>query len=372
MQLQEIISRFGRLSLLILVTLCLTNCLDEIDLAQGARLPDGIVFQGRINAGVDGEPSDVRVRLERLFIAQESNRPSVVVTATVVLENTEGQTLTLPYVNGAYRATIPNNDPNFRVEAGVGYRIRVNTREGEAYETEYDVLPAPLAVEDVRAVRGFVEVENAVGVLVDEPVFLFDVTAPVAYPNGDPTFLRWTLERTYKVTDDPTIRPFDMNDPKPCYVTRAFEGGDLILFSSLESTADRVENFPLTAQQINFEFAEGYAMTIFQEAISEEAFRYFNQVDQIASRESSLFEPPAGPVVGNAYDVNGNTENVFGFFYATNRTFDRVFITPADADNPSFFCPLPAGMSPFPQPNDCDNCLFINGSDTVRPVWFPF
>ncbi len=372
MQLKKLTHCFGRLSFLTLVVLCLTACLDEIDLGQGESLPDGIVFQGRINAGTAGEPSDVVVRLERLFIAQESNRPSAVVTATVVLENSEGETYPLPFRDGGYRATIPDNDPSFQVAPGIGYRVRVNTREGEEYETAFDVLPEPLQVEDVRAVRGLVEVENAIGVPVDVPAVNFDVTAPVAYSDGSPTFIRWTLERTYKVTDLPEIRPFDMNDPKPCYVTRAFEGGDLILFSSEDSPIDRVENFPLTSQVIDFEFAEGYVMTIFQEAISREAFRYFDQVDQIASRESSLFEPPAGPVVGNARDVNGLTNNVFGFFYATTRTFERIAVSPAEAGNPGFYCPLSRGMSPFPQPNNCDNCLFIDGSFAIRPEWFPF
>lgn len=365
-------SLLGRLGILTLAMLFLTTCLDEIDLGQGEALPDGIVFQGRINAGVDGEPSDVQVRLERLFIAQESNRPSAVVTASVTFENSEGQTMSLPYTNGAYRATIPDGDPTFRVEAGLGYRVTVTTREGEQYETDYDILPAPLAVEDIRAVLTQVEVENAVGVPVDVPAFAYDVTAPVAYPDGSPTFIRWTQERTYKVTDLPEVRPFDMNDPKPCYVSRSFEGDDLILFSSLESPADRVDNFPLAPQVIDFEYSEGYVMTVFQEMISQEAYRYFNQIDQIASRESSLFEPPAGPVVGNARDVNGNTENVFGFFYATSRTFERFAISPEEAGNPGFYCPLSRGMSPFPQPNNCDNCLFISGAEEVRPSWFPF
>lgn len=372
MQLQGVINHFGRLGLLTLVALCLTTCLDEIDLGQGEALPDGIVFQGRINAGVDGEPSDVAVRLERLFIAQESNRPSAVVTATVVLENTEGETFSLLFRNGAYRATIPDNDPSFRVAPGLGYRIRVNTREGEEYETAFDVLPEPLPIEGVEAVRGLVEVENVIGRPEDVPAYEFRVTAPVNYPDGSPTFIRWTLERTYKVTDLPELRPFDMNDPKVCYVTRAFDGSNLILFNSLESTADRVEDFPLTTQVINFEFAEGYVMTVYQEAISREANRYFSQVAQIASRESSLFEPPAGPVVGNARDVNGETNNVFGFFYATSRTLDRLAVSPAAAGNPGFYCPLSRGMSPFPQPNNCDNCLFIDGSFLVRPEWFPF
>jgi len=325
--------------------LLLTNCLDEIDLGQGEALPDGIVFQGRINAGNDGELTDVAVKLERLFVAQGSNRPDQVVTASASIENSEGQSRDLRFLDGAYRATIDDNDPDFRVEAGLGYRVRVLTLQGEEYLTEFDILPDPLAIEEADAELTAVEILNQVDLPVTVPAMRFDVTAPVRYPDGSPTFLRFTLERTYKVTDLPEIRPFDMNDPKVCYVSQPLDGD---------------------------EYAEGYVMTIFQEALSREAYEYFDQVDRIASRESSLFEPPAGPVVGNAFDVNGNTSNVFGFFYATNRTQARVAVSPEEAGNPDFFCPLSRPPSPFPTANNCDDCLMINGSFLNRPSWFPF
>lgn len=352
--------------------LLLTNCLDEIDLGQGEALPDGIVFQGRINAGNDGELTDVAVKLERLFVAQGSNRPDQVVTASASIENSEGQSRDLRFLDGAYRATIDDNDPDFRVEAGLGYRVRVLTLQGEEYLTEFDILPDPLAIEEADAELTAVEILNQVDLPVTVPAMRFDVTAPVRYPDGSPTFLRFTLERTYKVTDLPEIRPFDMNDPKVCYVSQPLDGGDLILFNSLETSVDRVEDFLLTFDPIDYEYAEGYVMTIFQEALSREAYEYFDQVDRIASRESSLFEPPAGPVVGNAFDVNGNTSNVFGFFYATNRTQARVAVSPEEAGNPDFFCPLSRPPSPFPTANNCDDCLMINGSFLNRPSWFPF
>lgn len=364
--------RATRLPGVFLLGLLLLGCLDEIDLAQGEPLPSGIVLQGRINAGNDGEPSDVEIRLERLFIAEESNRPDRVVTATVTVENSEGQSVPLRYADDAYVVEIPANDPDFRVAPGLGYRARAITREGEEYLTEFDVLPPPLEVDEAGATLATTEVLNTIGNPITVPAMRFDVSAPVRYPDGSPTFLRWTLERTYKVTDLPGILPFLNNDPKSCYVSRALDGDDLKLFSSLTSTADRVEDLVLTFDPVDYEYSEGYVMTIFQEALSQEAFEYFDQIDRIGSRESSLFEPPAGPVVGNAFDVAGESSNVFGFFYATNRTLGRVAVSPEEAGNPAFFCPLSRPPSPFPSANDCDDCLRINNSVLQRPSWFPF
>ncbi len=353
----------------LLLALALFSCLDEIDLNQGAALPEGIVLQGRINAGA---PSDVRIRLERLFRFENSNRPDQVANATVVLENSDGQTLNLPFRDGAYRATIPAGDPNFLVAPGLGYRVRVATREGEAYETDFDVLPAPLAPDGASGEPSIVTRLNAAGDEIMVPGFAYNISGPIRYPDGSPAFIRWTLEQTWKVTDEPGIFPFNENDPKVCYVTQPFEGNDLFLLNSLDIPANRVDNFPIAAQPRDFRYAEGNVMTIYQEALSRAAYEYFDQVRRIASTEASIFEPPGGPIVGNARDVNGLTSNVFGFFYATSRSEVRVPISPAQAENPGRFCPLVRSPSPNPQPNSCDDCLRIEGAELPRPSWFPF
>ncbi|WP_273445530.1 DUF4249 family protein [Neolewinella agarilytica] len=361
-----------RVFALIVFSLLSVACLDEIDLAQGSALPDGIVVQGRINADVENGGADVQVRLERLFQFENSNRPDQVVTATLTLENSEGQTLSLPFRDGAYRATVAPGDAAFQVAPGIGYRLRVQTTEGEEYQSAFDVLPPPLQAESAGASIGLATVDDLNGNPSEELAIFYDITAPVRYSDGSPTFLRWTLEQTYKVTDTPQVGPNRDNPPKPCYVSISFESDELFLFNSLEQSGDRVENFPLAFQLADFRYAEGNVMTIIQEAISRDAYEYFNQVNQIATRDASLFEPPGGPVVGNVIDVNGTTANVFGFFYAANRTVARVAVSPEDAMNPNLFCPLLRSPSPFPQPNSCDDCESLSGSEIVKPDFFPF
>jgi len=356
---------------LLVLTLISFSCLDEIDLVQGNALPDGIVMQGRINVETDGV-ADVQVRLERLFQFENSNRPERVVTATLTVENSEGQSLDLPFRDGAYRATVASGDASFRIAPGIGYRLLVQTIEGEMYETDFDVLPAPILLESAAASIGLTLVEDLNGNPAQEPAIFYDVTGPVTYTDGTPAFIRWTLEQTHKVTDLPEISPFLGNDPKPCYVTLPFESDELFLFSSLESPSQRVDGFPLGVQVIDFRYAEGNVMTIYQEALSRSAYDYFNQVNQIASRDASLFEPPGGPVQGNARDVNGLTSNVFGYFYASNRSLARVAVSPEDAMNPGFFCPLVRAPTVFPNPNACDDCQMLSGSDVNRPDFFPF
>ncbi|MEL7160229.1 MAG: DUF4249 family protein [Bacteroidota bacterium] len=360
-----------KLLLLPLLLVLLTACLDEIDLTQGDALPEGIVLQGRINLDSNDNEAEARITLERLFNFADSNRPDRVANATVTLENSEGQTINLPFRDGAYRAEIPLN-AGFRVAPGLGYKVVVTTREGENYETAFDVMPEPIALERVEASIGVAPRLNAIGTEVMDTAVFYNVTGPVRYPNGEPSYIRWTTNQTYKVTDTPMHFSVRDNEPKVCYITQGFMGANINLYQSQNSSVSRVEDFPITFQFVDFPYAEGNVMTIFQEAISQEAFIYFDQIGKIASTDASIFEPPGGPVIGNARDVNGNTSNVFGFFYAANRSSVRVAVAPEEVGFPTPFCPRPPSQSPTPSFNSCDDCLIINGSELSRPSWFPF
>ncbi|MEO0734221.1 MAG: DUF4249 family protein, partial [Bacteroidota bacterium] len=333
--------------LFVLCALC-AACLDEIDLTQGEALPEGIVLQGRINLDSRDNEASVRITLERLFNFANSNRPDRVANATVTLENSEGQSVRLPFRDGAYRADLGVNNPDFRVAPGLGYRALVTTAEGEEYETDFDVMPGAIDLENVTATLGVAPRLNPIGVEELDPAVFYNVTGPVRYPNGDPSYIRWTTDQTYKVTDTPMHFTVRNNEPKSCFVTQSFNGGTVNLYQSQDNSLTRLEDFPIAHQFVGFSYAEGNVMTVFQEVISQEAFIYFDQINKIASTEASIFEPPGGPVVGNARDVNGVTANVFGFFYAANRSTVRVAVAPEDVGSPSLFCPRPPSMSPNP------------------------
>ena len=349
--------------------LLLTTCIDEIDLADGAPLPDGIVFQGRMNVQEDN--AEVFVVLERLFRFGESNRPSRVTNANIVLENSEGQSVDLDFRNGGYRVEFPEDAPDFIIRPGVGYRVRARIGD-EQYSTAFDVLPEPLQVGEASIELGLAERETVAGTpTMDSAVFYF-VDAPVEYPDGSPTYIRYTTEQIFKVTDTPMNGPNRNNPPKVCYITSAVEGSNIRLISSETTTVDNLNDFQLATTFLGEDFAEGNVLSVFQEMISRDAFRYFDQIDRVNSREASIFEPPGGPVVGNASDDNNRTDNVFGFFYVANRTVSRVAVSPEQANFPAKRCPRPPSGSPFPRPNSCDDCLTINRSTDVRPDFFPF
>lgn len=356
---------FGRLSLLTLLTALLLGCVDEIDLAQGLPLPDGIVVSGRMLAGDDA--TDVEVILEQLFRFETSNRPNQIVTANVRIINSDGQELPLLYRNGLYRGSVGVNDPTFRTEAGLTYHVAVTTREGANYVSEPETLLPRLEATSARAEMTTVEIDNQIGGVDILPAMEYLITTPLRYPSGEPAYVRWLLDEYYAQTDE-TVDPVT-GEPKTCYINLPFGGTEVKVVGNAGGASSSLTDYSLGKNRISFRYAEGNYMVVRQEAISREAFDYFSQVAAIASRELSIFEAPGGPVVGNIRSVDGATANVFGYFYVASPSVIRVPVRPAEAGNPVFACPLIAGMPP--PVNRCTDCLVASQTaTTARPPWW--
>ena len=323
------------------------------------------MVSGRLLAGDDF--TDAEVLLEELFRFEDSNRPGQIVTADVRVLNSAGQELPLTYRDGLYRARIPATDPSFRTEVGDTYRVRVVTREGQAFVSDPEALPRPLAPQGARTELTTTVVPTSSGGEQTVPAIEYFITTPVVYDNGDPAYVRWLLTEYYQQTDESTDT---ITGVKTCYISLPFEGNSVKVVGQVGPNVTRVEDFSLGKNRVSFRYAEDNFMEIRQEAISREAFDYYDQVNAIASTELSIFEAPGGPVVGNVRSEDGSVNNVFGYFYVTAPSFLRVRVTPAEAGNPTPACPL---MADRPPPvNRCTDCLIAsNTSTTVRPSWWP-
>ncbi len=341
----------------------LFGCVDQIDLTQGQPLPDGIVVSGRLLVGED--EIDAEVLLEELFRFEDSNRPGQIVTADVRIVNSDGQELELLYREGIYRASLPAGDPSFRTEEGMTFNVSVTTREGNAFVSTPEAVPQMLEATSATAQLSTVTVENQVGVPNDLPAIEYRINTPLRYPNGEAAYVRWLMTEFYQQTDMSTDTTTGI---KTCYTNAPFEGNEVKVVGPSNNVSE-LTNFSLGKNRITFRYAEGNYMEIRQEAISREAFDYYDQVNSIASTDLSIFEAPGGPVVGNVKSVDGSIANVFGYFYVTRPSFVRVPVTPAEAGSPMAACPLATN---FPPPvNRCTDCLVASNTATlVRPPWW--
>jgi len=114
-----------------------------------------------------------------------------------------------------------------------------------------------------------------------------------------------------------------------------------------------------------FVFSEGYYATIYQQSISDAAFEYWSRTNQLINRNGSIFEAPSGKISTNLYNVDNAKDEVFGFFFATESNFRRIYISPEKAGYPRSHCPPIGGHSLL-----CDNCLCWPNSTAIKPDWW--
>jgi len=48
-----------------------------------------------------------------------------------------------------------------------------------------------------------------------------------------------------------------------------------------------------------FVYAEGYYLSVYQQAISEQAYEYWRQINLLTNRDGSIFEQPSGKIITN-------------------------------------------------------------------------
>lgn len=340
------------------------GCIDQIDVEAPEDLVSAVVIQGTL---VKGNPSVARVEINSLFNFTAESRRFVNVLDVRLLDET-GQFLELPAVDlGIYVLEIPENHPDFRIETGASYRLRVTTRDGRTYESTPEVIPEVPAADKLSAEVIDKELRDQEGQPTTTKYVRFSIETPVSTSEqGDRAFLKWEAQKTYRVTDiipDPT---------NTCYITSTAGRGLWLLDGNTLST-DRIEDFTVHEEVVGPLLAEGFYLTVFQQGLSEKAYRYWEEINELVERTGSIFEPPAGKVRSNFVNIDDPEDEAFGFFYGIAQDTVRLYISPEFAGNPAPLCP-PAGDL-YSQSGNCNyprccDCREYPGSTQVKPSFW--
>lgn len=293
--------------------LTLTNCLDQVPV----EIPPGTERPISIRAIlIKGAPSKLEVIIDYLFDYTGDSRIPVRIRQ-IVLEDDRGNLVDVPRdpkTLNTYRQSIPEDRPGLRIETGGLYRLRVETLEDQVFVSSFETI-APLPKPDsVYASMIEKEVLEGDGEYRTRSFFRFYLDTPIRVEDsGEPFYLRWDTERTYRFTDTPTA----FRDGKTCYFTEVGETDNFLLVDESNLTGDRLEGFELYDEPVNSLFGEGYYFTVYQQSLSEERFEYWTLVRQVVTRSGSMFDPPVGVLRSNFTNLNDPDDEAFGYFFAT-------------------------------------------------------
>lgn len=342
---------------------CFISCVDQITL-DSPDIPDsGILIQGNLLVGPIESTGEVNIA--ELY-KYDKNLPKKLGGAKVVLENEAGQSKEfLSSGDGTYHLQVLNDNPEIPIKDGLQYRLSVSFPNGNKYHSEWEPLLATPrgATLDIDIINK--DVYNPIGELQTAPFIGLQISTGLTDNSGNRLHLLWQLNQAYKITDDPG--PFT----KTCFAIRPLLEDVVPVFDGSLAATDTIRKYVVTDTRIDYRFAEGYYFLLDQLAISENAFNYFNELNQILARKGTFFDAPAGAIRTNIVNENDPTANTYGFFYVGRPETSRLYVSPVTAGSPGFRCPLPPSTSGEPRrKNACDDCLCEPGGQLEKPDWW--
>lgn len=355
------------LALAMLMGVSQMSCLEEIQLEAPEGIADALVIQGSI---LKGNPSIIRVTINKVFDFTGSTVPPVNVALAEVIDE-QGRKLKLEELAlGLYGFDVEEGNPDFEIEFGSSYQLHVRARDNREYYTNYEpLLPVPEAT-SIGLETITVDIINNQGENDTEDKFRFTINTPLASPdaNGN-SRLKWDVERVYKFSDTPISPLVQM---KTCYLTDNVVGSELQTLDGTKATGD-LNDYPLYTTSIDWYFAEGYYLNVYQQGLSEGALKYWQEASALANRSGNMFEPPAGKISTNLMNPNDPEDEVYGYFYAYAQDTTRLYVSPEMAGNPGVRCPPPQGLiaegGGCAAPICCD-CFNHPNSTTSQPEWW--
>lgn len=350
---------------LVLGLLTFSTCLDPIDLDIPEGFDNTLVVQGVLTKG---NPSTFELTISRLFDFTPESVERVNVREVIITDES-GNSLEVDRIGtGFYRRDFPVNNPDMDIDIGKSYKINFSTFDGRSYESKFEPLvdvPKVDSISFAPVPKEFVFTDGVT--TVQDSVVRFSVNTPLMPAGSEAKVsLLWNIRETFRVTDQGNFG----SPAKTCYVTENLEVTKVKVFDGINNTANRIDEFTLHDHAFNARLAEGAYIEVVQSGLSLGAFQYWDQVSQVLDRDGNMFETPAGRIITNFFNTEDSSEQVFGYFYATNTDTARVFVSPQVANNPRALCP-PLGMSdnPCPEPLCCD-CLDSEISTLTRPSYW--
>jgi hypothetical protein len=179
----------------------------------------------------------------------------------------------------------------------------------------------------------------------------------------EPPYLRWRATGEYEFGEDfPGII-----SRKICYIKQNVDFNNIKIFDAHTLGNGLLQNEQFLTTNYDYRYAYMYCFHLYQYAISEEEFEYWEDVRDIVNITGSPFDPPPGTVKGNIYNPDSPNERILGYFSVSGVSYRRHFTNAIELGVAAH--PL---CSQWPRPNECMNCLLIGNSTTTRPeYWEP-
>jgi hypothetical protein len=356
-------NRYLILSIIIFVSILVASCLDQIELKSQRFTDKATIIQGRLVLTATTATVNVSITKNGEFDRKEVG--AFISGARVLLVDDSGKSIILNEFTRSrnYSASIPLNSPDFLVKFGKKYHLKVSLRDGKTFESIPETLFEVPRLEKIAfrpLLKPFINTRGRLEHDTFMHYFLWTKLRPRS--NESKAFLRHEVYLTYKFTD---------NFKRICYCNESPKVEQVLLYNGNGFQQERLDSFLFFDTFWDHRYAEGAHLKFVQESLSAGAFQYWEEVKKLAQRNGNLFDPPAGKISSNIKAISSPSDQVFGYFYATQHDSLSLFITPKAAGYPKVYCPLPPQTLENRDTTICVFCPYISNSSMTKPKFWP-
>jgi hypothetical protein len=308
-----------RTILAIVAIFVLSTCIDPY--VPNLKGYDTLVVDGRIT---DANTS-YTVKLSKTF--RDQNTASALVSdATVMITDDSGKSTYLNIVNyGIYKT----DSLEFRGIIGKTYVLRVQTRDGEVYESEPCLMRSVPEIDSIYFDKDQQLADNGTVNLKGLSIYL-DTKEGVSN-----SYYRWDFVETWKYNIpipkryeyiNKDFMPPVTNVQEVCWKNHKSDG--VILGSVYSGQSLRIIRKPILfiASGETERLMLEYSILIRQSSISKNEYDFWDNINKVNDAGGDIFASQPFSVVSNIHNINNPKEKVLGYFQVSAVKEKRIFI----------------------------------------------
>ena len=247
---------------------------------------------------------------------------------------------------------------NFKGEVGRSYSIQIITADGKEYISFPETIRAVPKIDSLSVLFRTSPTSNPL-----LPKSGLEVYAHFKDEPSVKNFYQWRSSGLLQLNTRPDLfiqRP-RFPAPKSCCDTcwkEEIPDKAVRIFSDRLTDGNVTKVLAAFVEDDGLRMRDKYMVRIFQQSLSENAFRFYRLVEQQTTIEGGIFDPPPATIGGNVIRLDDPEELVIGYFTAADVSVDSLFIYRSDLE-----FTRPTRVIP-------DDCREVPGATIERPLFW--
>ncbi|MEP7269552.1 MAG: DUF4249 domain-containing protein [Saprospiraceae bacterium] len=350
----------------LIILLGLGSCVDEIPIQSG-QSDNALVVNGILN----------NLKETQVIYLQQTRGygkpPSNVVNAKVTLH--EDNSKTYEYSEKTQGEYVLDGSL-FTAAIGSYYFISINLPNGSKYQSDPEVMQAPINLDSVNW-QVIQKLENT-GEGFTRSFPAVQLAISTQFPSSDKNiFLKWSTQSSFQFTTLPECNPF--RNVYTCYYGYSINTSELMIYSNEDNQQNRLSNFEVgyEALEPDYKFLETHYFSISQQRLTQQAFEYYRRLRLVSSQNGTIFDAIPAAVNGNVHNVSNKNEKVLGYFQVSPVSIIHEKVVTADFDGKyaiitknGNFCAWLFGVVGSTYEPSCCNCNQLDQPKIEKPSWW--